>query len=576
MTKRVLYGVANYVEIVDKNGYFVDKTAYIKTLERIQNPVFLRPRRFGKSLLCRMLECYYNIGQKDDFERLFGHTAIGRQPTPSHSSYFVWHVDFSTVDPTGTVDEIERDFDKVCNGRMKMIVGVYKRWFQNKVTIQMDDSASANLRQVLNFIGENKLPPLYVIIDEYDNFVNQLITANKDELYHRLTADDSFFKTFFKTLKEGRKTGEISNIFITGVLPITMDDLASGFNIAKFITLDPEFESMLGFTQKEVDTLLDEIYQDYQIDPNTRPEIDDLIRNYYNGYHFVTFDGEAIYNPTILMNFLFDFTRYKAIPEFLIDLNLRTDLSWVRRITGANPSNTEEFVDQLTTQNNIYYDKNYLVTKFNMFQFFEKGFYPLSFYYLGMLTKQDNFYLKLPNVTMRQIFVEYFNELHQIDVSTKYAEMMQSFVNKPDLPKLFANYWRLYVSQLPETIFQQVNENFYRTTFFELCSRYLSTWFTWNVERSYPQGKSDLEFVGKYHEKFAGLRFVIEFKYYSNTEFKKLKQPIAEFQLKAGDKQQLAGYVEGLRQQYPEARVTQFVIYCFGNQGFRVFELPAT
>jgi hypothetical protein len=188
-----------------------------------------------------------------------------------------------------------------------------------------------------------------------------------------------------------------------------------------------------------------------------------------------------------------------------------------------------------------------------------------------MLTKQDQFSMTLPNLNMRKIFVEYFNELHHLDVSTKYADMMRGFVQQPDLPRLFADYWRLYVSQLPEAIFQQVNENFYRTTFYELCSRYLSTWFIWNLERSYPQGRTDLEFVGKYHEQFAGLRIVIEFKYYSNAEFKKLQTTIEDFQLREEDTVQIAGYVEGLRQEYPEARVSQYVIYCFGNQGFRVF-----
>ncbi|MCP5045959.1 MAG: AAA family ATPase, partial [bacterium] len=119
---------------------------------------------------------------------------------------------------------------------------------------------------------------------------------------------------------------------------------------------------------------------------------------------------------------------------------------------------------------------------------------------------------------------------------------------------------------------QQVNENFYRTTFMELCSRYLSKWFTWNVERSYPQGKTDLEFVGKYHDKFAGVRIVIEFKYYSNTKFKEFKTTLDEFPLQKEDTLQIAGYVEGLQKEYPEARISQFVIYCIGNKGFRVFE----
>ena len=101
------------------------------------------------------------------------------------------------------------------------------------------------------------------------------------------------------------------------------------------------------------------------------------------------------------------------------------------------------------------------------------------------------------------------------------------------------------MSQLPEAIFSQVNQNFYRTTFFALCSRYLSHWFAWNVERSYPQGKSDLEFVGKYHEKFAGLRLVIEFKYYSNAEFKKFDAAIEDFSLQKEDTQQISGYGKG-------------------------------
>ena len=160
----------------------------------------------------------------------------------------------------------------------------------------------------------------------------QLITARKDHLYHQLTGDDSFLKTFFKTLKEGRKTGAIANVFITGVLPVTMDELASAYNIAHFITLSDRFEAMLGFAQTEVDQLVDDIYADYEFDRSSQKEVHTLLRSHYNGYHFVNANGEAIYNPT-------------------------------------------------------------LVT-----QFFDKGFFPISFYYLGMLTIQDRFYLKLPNL----------------------------------------------------------------------------------------------------------------------------------------------------------------------------------
>ncbi len=578
MKKRIPYGTANYEELVRDNSYFVDKTAYIEKLEQISNPVFLRPRKFGKSLWCRILECYYNIRQKDDFARLFGHTYIGQTPTPYRNSYFVLPFNFSTVDPSGTIQDIEHDFNIHCNVQLRTIIGQNKAWFQRPSTelVEAKEKAAANLKSILGFIGENNLPPLYVIIDEYDNFANQLIINHKDQLYKELTADSGFLKTFFKVLKAGRESGTIANIFITGVLPITIDDMASGFNVANFITLQPEFEAMLGFTQQEVDALLDEIYRDYEFDPATRPEINTIIKNQYNGYRFVNTAGDALYNSSILMYFLQDFCKYGTIPEYLVDMNLKTDLAWVRRITSSTPlgeNGTHEFVNQLLNNNTVAYNKNEMVDKFNMTTFFQQDFFPISFFYLGMLTRQDKLTMRLPNMNMRYIFAGYFNELYRINMATPYGEMMQSFVDKPDLPKLFADYWRLYVSQLPEAIFTQVNENFYRTTFYVLCSQFLSSWFTWNVERSYPRGRSDLEFVGKFHECFAGLRYVIEFKYYSNSELRKLKKTIKNFTLQEVDTIQIAGYVEGLREEYPKARISQFVIYCFGNKGFKVFAI---
>ena len=576
MPKQIPYGIANYEEFLERDCYFVDKTAYIETLERVSNPIFLRPRKFGKSLWCRILECYYNIHQKDQFDYLFGQTYIGQNPTKYRNSYLVLHFDFSTIDPTGSLADIETNFNHICNLQLQLTLSQVEPWLKKSVNLDERISAVLNLETFLFAIRQQNLPQLYVIIDEYDNFTNQLVKANQDTLYRQLMADDRFFKTFFKTLKEGRKTGAIVNVFITGVLPITMDDLASGFNVGTYITLEPNFEAMLGFTQAEVDTLLDQIYLDYQIDPASRDEVGAVIKNHYNGYQFVKNSQAAIYNSTILMFFLDKFCRNQTIPDHLTDLNLKTDLAWVRRLTASNPQQTEAFVDQLTLHNQIEYDDLLLVEKFNLYQFFEESYFPISFFYLGMLTRQDPFHLRLPNLNMRQIFVEYFNELHHIDVSTRYAQIMQQFVNQPNLEELFAGYWQTYISQLPEAIFQQVNENFYRTTFFEICRRFLSTWFTWNVERSYPQGKSDLEFVGKFHERFAGLRWVIEFKYYSNTEFRRrFTSTIEDFTLQTEDTEQIAGYVAGLQEEYPEADISQFVIYCFGNQGFRVFAVSA-
>ncbi len=571
--KRILYAEANYESIIKENGYFVDKTKYIAKLETVKNPIFLRPRRFGKSLFCSMLEYYYNINQKHQFSKLFGSTFIGKNPTPLKNSCLVLHLDFSIVE-TGDIIKMEKSFNHVCNLRLKTFVKKNKAYFKDHIIVNEGESAASNLQSILDFIVMENTAPVFVIIDEYDNFANQLIISHKDVIYNKLTEDGGFLKTFFKTLKEGRQKRAIQNIFITGVLPMTIDELALAYNIGTFITLNPKFESMLGFTQDEVDSLLDEVYIDYKIDPSTRQNVNQLIKNQYDGYRFTNESRESLYNSTILIYFLNWFCEYKTIPQNLTDLNLKTDISWVKRLCGANPDNAKNFVTELTLNNRIDYDDVFLTSRFNVSQFFKKDFFPISFYYLGMLTREDYFSLRLPNLNMRQIFVEYFNELHQIDVSTRYQKVMRQFLKDLSLDDLFSGYWNLYISQLPEAIFQQVNENFYRTTFFEICSRYLSNWFTFNVERSYPEGRSDLEFVGKYHESYAGIRMVIEFKYYSNTQFLKLKCSLEDFQLKEEDTEQLKGYIEGVKKEYLEAKISGYVIYCIGNVGFKVFHYP--
>jgi hypothetical protein len=440
--------------------------------------------------------------------------------------------------------------------------------------ITVSGSASLNLVRRLNYIRNSQSPQIFVIIDEYDNFVNQYITCHQDHLYEEITSGDSFLRTFFKVLKEGRQTGAIANIFITGVLPIEIDDLTSSYNIATFLTLDPTFENMLGFTQSEVNELIDSIYADYNIDSFTRGDVNDLIKTQYDGYHFVNPDNEAVYNPTMLMYFLRQLSEHKTIPSDLFDLNMRTDLVWIQRLTRGNDQNTRELVCKLTTDESIPFNRKALVSQFNLHEFFEPAFYPVSLFYLGFLTRKDESDLTVPNLSMKEIAVEYFNEVFRIDLGQeRYKEMMQGFIRKPDLTQLFSDYWRLYVSQLPEAVFSQVNENFYRTTFFELCSRYLSPWFVWNVERSYPKGRTDLEFVGKFHEKFAGLRWIIEFKYFSNTEWVGMKISLEEFTIREEDAIQIHRYGEGLKQEFPEANIRLYVIYCIGNLGFRVFDV---
>ena len=570
--RRVAYGVGSFKELRQKNSYFVDKTRYIELLENYENPVFLRPRRFGKSLWCSILSHYYDINQKEQFKALFGDTYVGQHPTPLKNSFMILHLDFSVIDVSTDLKEIEISFRGHCNRTLETLLCTYAKYFHGAPEINFEHTASYNLGVVFNHIQQSDAPPLYLIIDEYDSFANQLVVRYQEQVYQDLTSDASFFKTFFRTIKSGRQMGSIANSFITGVLPITMDDLTSAYNIAYFLTLRPPFASMLGYTQEEVETWLRSIYEEYELNPESFNEVKGMIKNHYNGYCFVE-ENEPLYNSTLVNYFLKSLTEKKRAPRILVDENLRIDITWIERLTARNPQKTEALIDQLAIEGWIHYEYRFLSQKFNMHQFFEESYFPISFFYLGMLTLEDQYRMKVPNPNIREIMGDYFTQVHHIDASNRYEEMMRSFDMQGDMEKLFADYWKLYISQFPEAIFQKVNENFYRSTFFELCSRFLSHLYSWNVERSYPSGKSDLEFVGKYHEKFAGLRWVIEFKYYSNAEFRKLNRSIEAFELQPEDTEQIAGYVEGLRREYPEAQISQFVVYCFGNQGFRVFAL---
>ncbi|MCP4156756.1 MAG: AAA family ATPase, partial [bacterium] len=285
--KRVRYGEANYKSLVLDNGYYVDKTEYIRLMEEFKNPVFLRPRRFGKSLWCTTLEYYYDINEAGDFDLLFGHTDIGKNPTPLHNSFMILSLDFSTIDPSGDIKAILRRFNDQCNTALQVVLWRYKNYFKGFDRIDEDVDVSTNLKKILAQIKAFDLPRLYVIIDEYDNFANQLITSHKDALYRELTADNSFLKNFFKTLKNGCKARTIDRVFITGVLPITIDDLSSGYNIADFLTLNKKFENMMGFTHQEVGALLDEIYEDHRLPLGTRWQIMEVITANYNGYRII-------------------------------------------------------------------------------------------------------------------------------------------------------------------------------------------------------------------------------------------------------------------------------------------------
>ncbi len=566
--KRIPYAIANFEEIRERNCYFVDKTKYIETLEEYKAPVYLRPRRFGKTLWCSILECYYDIGRKDRFEELFGGTYIGENPTPEKNSLLVLRFNFSVVSVSDDGKKIEESFDSICKGATSIFLTQYKEYFQE--FDRTYKNASDQLEKIVDHIKEYNLPNLYIIIDEYDNFTNQLITTHQDGLYKELTTGDSFLRTFFKAIKAGTESRSVRHVYITGVLPVTIDDLTSGFNIAEIITLRKKFVNMLGFTQAEVDDYLDMVRVGYGYECDLIASLRVLLKNYYDGYQF-SIGSEPLYNSTILTYFVRQFTEEGEFTEDFIDPNLKTDIRWIRRLTRYE-NDTSELLEAVAIAGELPYERSNIRSKFNLDTFFEKEFFPISLFYLGMLTIKDTDTMVVPNQTMRTIFTEYYNEAEHYNVSGGYEEYFRAFRKDLDLTKLFSGYWKRYIGQIPAQAFDKANENFFRTTFYELCRRHLSLDFVFNIEVNYPCGRSDWELLGKPHTKYKNIKQVAEFKHFSTAEGTRLK--IMELKRpRDEDVDQVTKYSNEILKDFPKYDITRYVIYTLGSSQYRIFAL---
>ena len=563
------YAVANYAEMRDRGFYYVDKTDYIPRLEAYNAPVFLRPRRFGKSLLVSTLAHYYDRTLTHRFEDLFGGTYIGSHPTPEHNRYMIIRYDFSAMVMSDNMEGLEQNFNILNRGPVEIMV-THNRDLFGDFQFSTRENATQMLEEVLAYARAHDLPPVYILIDEYDNFTNQLLTSYNDPLYEKVTTADSFLRTFFKVIKKGIGEGSIRTCFCTGVLPVTMDDLTSGYNIAEILTLESDFINMLGFTHAEADAYLRYVLDKYTGSQERYDEIWQLIVNNYDGYRFSP-KGEKLFNATILTYFLKNFaTRHGEVPEEMIDENLRTDIGWLRRLT-LSLENSKAMLDALVIDNGLAYNVADLSSKFNKQKFFDKNFYPVSLFYLGMTTLQNNFRMALPNLTMRSIYMDYYNVLNRIDGgANRYVPTYERFVDERDFESLVRNYFEQYLGQFPAQVFDKINENFIRCSFFELVSRYLSSCYTFAIEQNNSEGRADFEMTGIPGTDYYTDDRLVEFKYYKAKETEKMlasDAPLPEHV------EQMHRYAEDTLRHFPNYKVRTYVVYICANRGWKCWEV---
>ena len=563
------YAVANYADLRDRGFYYVDKTDYIPRLEAYNAPVFLRPRRFGKSLLVSTLAHYYDRTLAHRFEDLFGGTYIGSHPTPEHNRYMIIRYDFSAMVMADNMEGLEQNFNILNRGPVEIMV-THNRDLFGDFQFSTRENAAQMLEEALAYARAHDLPPVYILIDEYDNFTNQLLTSYNDPLYEKVTTADSFLRTFFKVIKKGIGEGSIRTCFCTGVLPVTMDDLTSGYNIAEILTLESDFINMLGFTHAEADAYLRYVLDKYTGSQERYDEIWQLIVNNYDGYRFSP-KGEKLFNATILTYFLKKFAVNKGeVPEEMIDENLRTDIGWLRRLT-LSLENSKAMLDALVIDNGLYYNVADLSSKFNKQKFFDKNFYPVSLFYLGMTTLQNNFRMALPNLTMRSIYMDYYNVLNRIDGgANRYVPTYERFVDERDFESLVRNYFEQYLGQFPAQVFDKINENFIRCSFFELVSRYLSSCYTFAIEQNNSEGRADFEMTGIPGTDYYTDDRLVEFKYYKAKEAEKMlasDAPLPEHV------EQVHRYAEDTLRHFPNYKVRTYVVYICANRGWKCWEV---
>lgn len=550
------YAVADFADLRERGFYYVDKTNYIPGLEDYNAPVFLRPRRFGKSLLISMLASYYDRTKAPRFEELFGGTWVGTHPTQEHNQYLVIRYDFSKMVMANDMQGLARNFDALNCSPVEIMVE-HNRDLFGDFQFTNRGNAAQMLEEALAYIRLYGLPKAYILIDEYDNFTNQLLTSYNDPLYEEVTTNDSFLRTFFKVIKAGIGEGSIRTCFCTGVLPVTMDDLTSGYNIAEILTLKPGFLNMLGFTYTETEKYLRYVLRKYSGSEEQFEEIWQLIVSNYDGYRFSP-SGERLFNSTILTYFFKNYAETASIPPELIDENLRTDINWIRRLT-LSLTNAKEMLDALVIDDELSYNVSDLSSKFNKKKFFEKEFYPVSLFYLGMTTLKSAYRMVLPNMTMRSIYMDYYNQLNKIEGNaSRYVPVYELYDSNRSFEPLVQNYFEQYLGQFPAQVFDKINENFIRCSFYELVSRYLSHCYTFAIEQNNSVGRSDFEMIGIPGTDYYTDDRVVEFKYYRSKDADRmlaLTEPLAEHV------EQVKGYAADTKRKFPNYHVRSYIVY---------------
>ena len=422
--KRLPYGINDFEAVIEQNQYYVDKTMYLPLLEnQPSNIIFIRPRRFGKSIFLSMLHAYYDCSKKKKFQTLFGDLWVGKHPTPLQGRYQVLHLDFSYVG--GSIDKLEENFDMYLRVKLDGFMRIYQEFYLTdfKEKFFKTDSATEKLA-LLQDETATKGIPLYLIIDEYDNFTNTVLNEQGEKVYWAITHADGFYRDVFKKFK-----GMFERIFITGVSPVTLDDVTSGFNIGWHISTKPEFNQMLGFSLEEVRKMFAYYKEVGGIPATSDIEVMiDEMKPWYDNYCFsedALKNQSKVFNCDMVIYYLRNYMDRDEAPKQMIDPNTMTDYNKMKKLLQLDKLDgdrkgiirTIAETGQIVTSLENTFPASRLTNP--------QTFTSLLFYY-GMLTIKDTFgdmlILGIPNNNVRKQYYGYLLEQYQEE---KFVDLTQ-------------------------------------------------------------------------------------------------------------------------------------------------------
>ena len=395
--KPIPHGISNYRTIIEDGYAYVDKTMYIRSLEQADVYIlFLRPRRFGKSLFTTMLGYYYDIAQKDNFDLLFSSTDIGRNPSPEKNAYYVLQFDFSGIS-TDSDEILLDDFTQ----RVRATLLAFCERYHLDITLEMK-SPHAQLFQFFTQFQVKCDGKIYVIIDEYDHFANELLGSNP-ETFKGVVTENGFLRTWYEVLKLASKT-VVKRIFITGVSPITLDSLTSGFNIATNLSMRGRFNGMMGFTRSEVEQLIQET-----ISEELPSDLMDTLTDYYNGYCFSKSGKEQVFNSDMVLYYLNHYRQEHEPPDTLLSRSAVSDYGKLESLITfqANEDNFE-ILKEIVFEG---YTVAELTESFTIGQEFTSEHLKSLLFYLGLLTIKETDLgaarLQIPNLVMNGLYFKF-------------------------------------------------------------------------------------------------------------------------------------------------------------------------